>query len=181
MIASGHSMISIAAITARPAYQPRRGCGRWVAFRECGMAVLRRRVALRRRLRRGFTSSRGFVSTTRSAFISARPPPSRRRAAHGLGQLISHVSLRALTSPSACPGRRPPLILQRVPKSQPKNEEHERDRADREERVSRYPEPPQGLHEALAEELTAAGIPVAVLDRGHGLQKSDREQAQHDH
>jgi hypothetical protein len=34
--------------------------------------------------------------------------------------------------------------------------------------------------EALAEEFAAAGVPVAVLDRRHGLEKPYGQQAQHD-
>src|SRR5262249_59323343 len=91
MMANGHSMTSIAAITASPTYHPRRGCGRLVAPRECDMVVLRRGVVVWRRLRRGLAWSRilawsrGFVSVTLSAFISARLPPSRRHAGRGLG------------------------------------------------------------------------------------------------
>ena len=110
-IANGHSMTSMAAITARPAYQPRRGCGRWVAPRDCSLGVLRRRVAVWRRLRGR------FVSTTLSAFISPRLPPSRRRADHGLRLLVSRLGLTTLTEPSASSGRRPPLVLERVSKA----------------------------------------------------------------
>src|SRR6267142_2886228 len=77
-IANGHSMTSTAAITTRPAYQPRRGCGRWVAPGERGLDVLRRRVAVWRRF------CRGFVSTTLTAFISPTARPRFRRSSRPL-------------------------------------------------------------------------------------------------
>src|SRR5262245_2408193 len=54
-----------------------------------------------------------------------------------------------------------PLLIEGVSQAKTEHEDHEADRADCEEGVSRHTEPAKGLHDALAEELAAAGIPVA--------------------
>src|SRR5215468_12058843 len=90
------------------------------------------------------------------------------------------VSLHIRTDPAGL-GRRPPLLLEGVSEAKPEDEDHEGDGADGEERVAGHPHPAQGLHVTLAEELAAARIPVAVLDRGHRLQEPDGEQTQQNH
>src|SRR5262249_6228833 len=91
---------------------------------------------------------------------------------------LEAVSLHIRTDPAGL-GPRPPLLLEGVSEAEPEDEDHEADGADRKERIAGHPHPAQGLHVALAEELAAPRIPVAVLDRGHRLQEPDGEQAQH--
>src|SRR5262252_8495377 len=73
-------------------------------------------------------------------------------------------------------GAGPAPFLEGVTEAQTEDEDHEADRADREQRVAWHAQPAQRLHEALAEELVAARIPVTVFDRGHGLKKSDGQE-----
>src|SRR5262245_12862654 len=77
MIASGHSMISRAAITARPAYQPTRGCGRRVTLRGTRVDVLRRCLLVWRRFVRPFVSITLFAFISPSRVVSCSPPDSR--------------------------------------------------------------------------------------------------------
>ena len=50
-----------------------------------------------------------------------------------------------------------------------------------EDRVAGHSHPAQVLHQRRLQELAAAGVPVAVLDRGPGLHQADRQQAQDAH
>src|SRR5215813_15590896 len=97
------------------------------------------------------------------------------QAAHAVGspgherwQFTRRVSLHIRTDPAGL-GPWPPLLLEGVSEAKPEDEDHEGDGADGEERVPRQSHPAQGLHVTLAEELAAARIPVAALDRGHRL------------
>src|SRR5262249_46139546 len=81
---------------------------------------------------------------------------------------MSPIPFNMIRFPSERPvrrhGSRPRFVFEGVSETQAEDEDHKANRADREQRVPWHAQPAQGLHEALAEELVAAGIPVTVFD-----------------